>query len=91
MKEHRWTVKLFIDEGVDDGTKTVTYAQLDNRDGVQLTGRGVAQRSPHDNDVPEIGDELSASRALHDVADQLLQASADDVSQATHEQVDLKH
>ena len=90
MNEHRWTVNIFIDEGVDDGTKTVAHAQLHGRDVVQLTGEGVAQLSPRDKDVPEIGDELSASRALHDLADQLLQASTDDVAQSTHEHVHLK-
>ena len=40
----------------------------------------MARLNPHDPDVPEIGDELAAARALSDLAHVLLEAAADDLS-----------
>ncbi|WP_314245185.1 DUF1876 domain-containing protein [Streptomyces sp. DSM 40907] len=37
----------------------------------RLTGHGTARCNPADDDVPEIGDELAAARALEDLAAQL--------------------
>lgn len=36
-----------------------------------LTGRGRSRRNPRDLSVPQIGEELAASRALHDLANHL--------------------
>lgn len=47
-----------------------------------LTGHGVAHCNPADEDVPEIGDELSASRALHDLGRQLTTAADGDMEAA---------
>jgi hypothetical protein len=44
-----------------------------------LTGHGVAHRDPADMDVPEIGDELAAGRALHDLARQLVDIAERDI------------
>ena len=50
-------------------------------------GTGLARVNPHDRDVPRIGDELAAARALSGLADQLV-ASAE-LAQATGG--DLRH
>ena len=70
-----WKVRLhlFEDEGM-----TKARVVLDTKD-TSLTGHGTARCNPVDTDVPEIGDELAAGRALHDLGDQLLGAAERDV------------
>ncbi|GAA2992255.1 hypothetical protein JCM13580A_60290 [Streptomyces drozdowiczii] len=63
-----WTVRVELSE--DDGT-TRAEAVLDTG-AAKLTGQGIARCSPQDPDVPTIGDEVAASRAMHDVAGQLM-------------------
>ncbi|MCM2577420.1 DUF1876 domain-containing protein [Streptomyces meridianus] len=70
-----WKVRLFLSE--ENGT-TKARAVLDTG-GAALTGLGVARCSPDDLDVPEIGDELAAGRALGDVAQQLLGIAERDI------------
>ncbi|WNF00750.1 DUF1876 domain-containing protein [Streptomyces luomodiensis] len=70
-----WTVRLYLFE--DEGT-TKARVVLDTKD-TSLTGRGTARRNPEDENVPEIGDELAAGRALHDLGDQLLGAAERDI------------
>ncbi|MFB9460025.1 dsRBD fold-containing protein [Streptomyces antimycoticus] len=48
-------------------------------EGISLTGHGTARCNPENDDVPEIGDELAAGRALHDPGDQLLGAAERDI------------
>ena len=52
-------------------------------------GHGVARRAPKDNDIPEIGDEVAAARALHALADALLHTASDDIEAVVHEPVHL--
>lgn len=70
-----WKVRLYLFE--DEGT-TRARVVLDTR-AASLTGRGVARCNPADRDVPEIGDELAAGRALHDLAQQLVHAAERDI------------
>ncbi|WP_406447661.1 DUF1876 domain-containing protein [Streptomyces sp. NBC_00876] len=63
-----WTVRVDLSE--EDGT-TKAEAVLDTGT-AKLTGHGIARCSPQDPDVPTIGDELAASRAMRDVAGQLM-------------------
>lgn len=63
-----WTVRVDLSE--EDGT-TKAEAVLDTGT-AKLTGHGIARCSPQDPDVPTIGDELAASRAMRDVASQLM-------------------
>ena len=72
-----WTVR--IDIGEHDGT-THAVAHLDTGAATDLTGSGNAYLSPQDTDVPEIGDELAASRALSDLAHILLTTAANDIA-----------
>ncbi|MEU7281720.1 DUF1876 domain-containing protein [Streptomyces sp. NPDC045431] len=70
-----WRVRLELAE--DDGT-TRARATVDTGTAT-LTGHGTARRNPDDPDVPEIGDELAASRAMSDLARQLLRTAYRDI------------
>ncbi|MEU2432688.1 MULTISPECIES: DUF1876 domain-containing protein [unclassified Streptomyces] len=66
-----WQVGLVLVE--EDGT-TRAQAVLDTG-ATTYTGHGVARCNPQDVDVPEIGDELAASRAMKDLATQLMRVA----------------
>ncbi|MGC9543900.1 DUF1876 domain-containing protein [Streptomyces sp. UG1] len=70
-----WKVRLYLFE--DEGT-TKARVVLDTGD-TSLTGHGTAHRNPADAEVPEIGDELAAGRALRDLGQQLVDAAARDI------------
>jgi hypothetical protein len=70
-----WKVRLYLFE--DEGT-TKARAVVDTG-ATALTGHGVAHRNPADRDVPEIGDELAAGRAMYDLAQQLVGAAERDI------------
>lgn len=78
-----WAIGVCVDEH-DDHTRATAWLVGDARD---LSGVGVARRNPIDRDVPEIGDELAVARALHDLAEKLLKATAGDIEDVTHEHV----
>lgn len=82
----RWRVDIQIDE--HEGT-TRALAQLHNLDETGLVGVGLARLNPADRDVPEIGDELAVARALSHLSHQLLDATAGDIEQITHQPVHL--
>lgn len=75
-----WSVLLQLTES--DG-QTHAQAVLDSGADHQLRGHGIARKRPADADVPEIGDELAAARALADLAHQLLDAAAGDIEAVT--------
>jgi hypothetical protein len=81
-----WTVR--IDIGEHEGTTRAT-AHLHTGDQTALAGTGTARLNPVDPDVPEIGDELAAARALSQLAHTLLDAAADDISGVLHKPVEL--
>lgn len=66
-----WSVRLGLSE--EDGT-TRAEAVLDTGS-EKVVGHGVAHCNPQDVDIPVIGDELAASRAMKDVAVQLMRAA----------------
>ncbi|MGW0411084.1 DUF1876 domain-containing protein [Streptomyces collinus] len=72
----QWKVRLDFFED-DDGT-TKAHLVLDTGT-TALSGHGTAHCHPADTNVPEIGDELAAGRALIDLAHQLLETAARDV------------
>lgn len=84
----RWTVEIFIDEH-DDERRTHAEARLHTRDATQLRGTGTSRRHPRDREVPEIGDELAAARALSDLSHRLLLAAAADIEQFNADRVRL--
>ncbi|GGO90473.1 DUF1876 domain-containing protein [Wenjunlia tyrosinilytica] len=71
-----WKVRLYLFE--EEGT---TKARMTVDTGATvLTGRGAARCNPCDADVPEIGDELAAGRAMDDLAHQFLSAAERDIA-----------
>ncbi|GAA2516638.1 DUF1876 domain-containing protein [Streptomyces levis] len=71
-----WNVRLQVSED-DEGT-TEAQAVLDTGT-TALTGRGTAHCHPADTNVPEIGEELAAGRAMRDLAQRLLDAAEHDI------------
>ena len=82
----RWTIDVFINE--NDG-HTYAQAHLHTGDDTHLVGVGRARVHPTDLDVPEIGDELAAARALSDLAHAMLVAAAGDIEAATAQRTRL--
>jgi uncharacterized protein DUF1876 len=73
MSEQRaWTIEILFTEDED---RTQAEAQLQAR-GRTLHGLGRARRNPIDPDVPAIGEELAAARALSDLMNQLVHLAA---------------
>ncbi|MEJ8655586.1 MULTISPECIES: DUF1876 domain-containing protein [Streptomyces] len=70
-----WKIRLYLFE--EDNT-TKARVVLDTGTAV-LTGHGVARCNAEDRDVPEIGDELAAGRALHDLDRQLMTTAHGDM------------
>jgi hypothetical protein len=73
-----WNVEILIDEH-EDQRRTRAEARLHTRDRTVVVGEGVALRNPSDHEVPEIGDELAAARALADLSHRLMEAAAADI------------
>ena len=71
-----WKVRLHLFEE-DDGT-TKAHVVLDTGT-TALKGHGTAHCHPADTNVPEIGDELAAGRAMIDLAHQLLETADHDI------------
>ncbi|MFF4837476.1 DUF1876 domain-containing protein [Streptomyces sp. NPDC001315] len=70
-----WKIHLYFFE--EEGT---TKARVVLNTGTsELTGHGAAHRNPADTDVPEIGDELAAGRAMRDLGRQLLGIAERDI------------
>lgn len=55
----------------------------------ELTGFGLAQRNPHDPNMPAVGEELAAARALSDLAHQLLDLATYQIEKHEGHPVDL--
>ncbi|WP_406369486.1 DUF1876 domain-containing protein [Streptomyces sp. NBC_00647] len=71
-----WKVRLHLFEDEEGTTKARLTLDTGTR---ELTGHGSAHCSPADVDVPEIGDELAAGRAMNDLARQLQKTAARDI------------
>jgi hypothetical protein len=88
MTMRQWTVDIEIDE-VEDERTTHAEARL-RTESEQLTGRGTAYRHPADREVPQIGDELAAARALSELSHRLVLAAAEDIEEVTHRPTHLR-
>jgi hypothetical protein len=77
-----WRVTVFV--GEDEG-RTYAEAELYDDIGNHLRGTGKTQLHPGDADVPEIGDEVAAGRALVDLGRRLLATAEQDIESVTHE------
>ena len=71
-----WRVDLYLFE---QDAATMTHAVLHTDAPTALDGRGETRRNPSDVDIPEIGDEVAAARALRRLADRLLGVASDDI------------
>lgn len=74
-----WDVRITV---VESGGSTTAEATVMNGPPDALRGVGHARRSPGDPEVPLIGDEIAAGRALRRLADRLLAVAEQDVSAA---------
>jgi uncharacterized protein DUF1876 len=73
MTENRvWTVEIVFTED-EDHTRADARLIAGRR---EFSGWGRARRNPADPDVPLIGEELAAARALSDLAHHLLHEAA---------------
>ena len=69
-----WTVEIAIEETPDGHTEA--KALLDAAQDRHFGGWGRARRNPADPEMPWVGEELAAARALSDLAHNLLDAAA---------------
>lgn len=79
-----WDVRITL---VESGGSTTAEATVMNGPPDALRAVGHARKSPGDPEVPLIGDELAAGRALRRLADRLLAVAEQDVSAAVGHQV----
>ena len=84
---HTWRVDVQL--FVLDEDRTSAHAVLTTHQGNTIHGHGHAKRNPVDSGVPEIGEEVAASRALRDLADHLLQVASEDIADIEHTGVHL--
>lgn len=80
MTMKTWNIQVLLDEA---GDETQADAVLDVGGKAELRGHGVSRRNPRDPEVPMIGDELAAARALSDLAHRLLDGAASDIEAST--------
>jgi hypothetical protein len=69
-------IELAFDEDVD---QTRAHALVVVR-GVTFTASGRARRNPTDSNVPLVGEELAAARALSELAHRLIEAVTEAIS-----------
>jgi hypothetical protein len=74
-----WDVRITV---VESGGSTTAEARVMNGPPDALRAVGHARKSPEDPEVPLIGDEIAAGRALRRLADRLLAVAEQDVSAA---------
>lgn len=86
MMERAWRVSIdFVEE---DEFRTRADAILDVA-GRHHHGWGQARRNPADADVPRIGEEIAAARALIRLAHQLLGAAENEIEDIEHHPVHI--
>jgi hypothetical protein len=77
MHTRTWHVEIYLYEN-DDTTRAEAVLRTDA--GTELRHQGMARRNPADRNVPEVGDELAACRAITGLAHDLLEATLSDVT-----------
>jgi Domain of unknown function (DUF1876) len=82
-----WTVEIVFSEDED---KTRADARLTGGP-EPLQGWGRARRNPEDPDVPAVGEEVAAARALSDLAHHLLEQAAHRIESWEGHPVNLTH
>lgn len=82
-----WRVRVFLFEEEAREPVVKAHAVLETGSGT-VRGSGIARSAPAVAEIPEIGDELAAGRALAGLARQLLDMAARDIEATTGEPVD---
>lgn len=67
LSPHRWKL-VFETREDEDHCEMVVHLDAGDR---SLSGRGRSRRNPADPSLPQVGEELAAARALHDLANHL--------------------
>ncbi|WP_285102519.1 dsRBD fold-containing protein [Promicromonospora sp. MEB111] len=83
-----WDVRITV---VEAAGSTTAEATVMNGPPDALRAVGHARKSPDDDEVPLIGDEIAAGRALRRLADRLLAVAEADVSAAVGHKAHLHH
>lgn len=74
-REGVWTVEILFSED-DERTRADACLRAGGR---EWHSWGRARRNPADPDIPAIGEELAAARALADLSHQLIHAAAEGI------------
>ena len=74
-QKYSWPLEVVFTEN-DDATRADIIIDVAGR---HYHGWGRARRNPTDPDVPKIGEEIAAARALTRLSQQLLAAAAEDI------------
>lgn len=69
LETHRWRLTF---EWREDETHCEMVVHLDAGDR-SLSGQGRSRRNPADPNVPQVGEEIAAARALQDLANHLME------------------
>ena len=88
MHETRWEIQVEFDE---DDTHTHATATARVRGDRAVTGRGDAYRNPKDPNLPVVGEEIAAARALLELTSELLRVASAEIEQVTHQPASLTH
>ncbi|MBP0935620.1 MULTISPECIES: DUF1876 domain-containing protein [Streptomyces] len=75
-----WHVEL---EFTEEGNRTSAAALVRLGDGSEIRARGYAMRHPADPEQLRVGEEIAGSRALMDLASQLLQKAHAEIDDAS--------
>ena len=87
MPDQTWRVDIGFTEDADRTRADATLELASQR----FHGFGQAKRAPDDPNVPVIGQDLAAARALSDLSHQLLQAAAERIESFEGHPVKLHH
>jgi hypothetical protein len=83
--EREWAVTIVFTED-EDRTRADVVLDVAGR---HYHGWGRARRAPTDPDIPRIGEEIAAARALSQLAHELLEAAAEEIESFEHRPVQL--
>ncbi|MDO8144232.1 MULTISPECIES: dsRBD fold-containing protein [Isoptericola] len=80
-----WTVQLSLVEasGSTTAEAVLVAGPVEHADVGPLRSVGHARKDPHDTEIPVIGDEVAAGRALRRLADALLGQAEEDITAST--------
>jgi hypothetical protein len=85
MADQLWRVEITFTEA-DERTRADAILELASQ---RFHGFGQAKKAPRDPNVPVVGQELAAARALSDLSHQLVHAAAERIETFEGRPVDL--